>query len=59
MLKISNLRHLSGLSQSRFNGRLFNMLLQTYFRLLHHFDVDDKEKILIVQRATGKREQLV
>jgi len=59
MLNIRNLKRLSDRSQRRFNARLFYILFQAYFRLHHHFDVDDKLKILIVRRTTGKRDQLV
>ena len=59
MLNIPNLKDLSDRSLSHFNARLFYYLFQACFRLDHHFDVDDKVKILIVQRATRKREQLV
>jgi len=45
--------------EDAFNAQLFYMLFQAYFRLHRHFDVDDKIKILIVRRATRKREQLV
>ena len=59
MLNIRNLQNLSDRSQIRFNALLFYILFQAYFRLHHHFDVDETLKILIVQRTTGKRDKLV